>query len=186
LKLDPLNPRLHSPRQIRQIARSIETFGNCVPVLIDSTGKIIAGHGRILACKLLGRTETPTICLEHLTEAQARAFMIADNRLTENSVWNDQLLAQQLRDLSLLSLDFSLEAIGFDMGESDLRIESLNASQGDRDPADDLVGIPSGPSVTRPGDMWQLGENRVHCESALNATAYQGAYAERAGPGSYQ
>jgi DNA modification methylase len=99
--------------------------------------------------------------------------MIADNRLTENSVWNDQLLAQQLRDLSLLSLDFSLEAIGFDMGEIDLRIESLNASSGDRDLADDLVGIPSGPSVTRLGDMWQLGENRVYCESALNATAYE-------------
>ena len=127
LKLDPKNPRLHSPRQIRQIARSIEAFGFNVPVLIDANLKVIAGHGRILACQQIGRTEVPTITLEHLTEAQARAFMIADNRLTENSVWDDRLLAEQLKDLAVLDLDFSLEATGFEMGEIDLRIESLTA-----------------------------------------------------------
>lgn len=109
LKLDPKNPRVHNPKQIRQIARSIETFGFNVPVLVDANGKVIAGHGRIMACQLLGRTEVPTICLDHLSEAQAKAFMIADNRLTETSVWNDQLLAEQLRDLSVENLDFSLE-----------------------------------------------------------------------------
>ena len=82
LKLDPTNPRLHNPRQIRQIARSLETFGFNVPVLIDSTLKIIAGHGRVLACRQLGWRDVPTIRLEHLSEAQARAYMIADNRLT--------------------------------------------------------------------------------------------------------
>src|SRR5712691_4441975 len=99
LKLDPKNPRAHSPKQIRQIARSIETFGFNVPVLVDANAKVIAGHGRIMACHLLGQTEVPTICLDHLSEAQAKAFMIADNRLTENSVWDDQLLAEQLREL---------------------------------------------------------------------------------------
>jgi hypothetical protein len=88
LKLDPKNPRAHSPRQVRQIARSIQTFGFNVPVLVDAKHKVIAGHGRILACQLVGWTEVPTICLDHLSEAQAKAFMIADNRLTENSVWD--------------------------------------------------------------------------------------------------
>src|SRR6202050_3247384 len=87
LKLDPKNPRAHSPRQVRQIARSIEAFGFNVPVLVDAKGKVIAGHGRILACQLLGWTEVPTIRLDHLSEAQAKAFVIADNRLTENSTW---------------------------------------------------------------------------------------------------
>src|SRR5271169_5683141 len=96
LKPDPANPRRHSKKQIRQIANSIRAFGLNVPILIDREGKVIAGHGRLLACRLLGITEVPTLCLDHLTPAQARAFMIADNRLTEIAVWDDQLLAQQL------------------------------------------------------------------------------------------
>jgi DNA modification methylase len=173
LILDPMNPRLHSPRQVRQIARSIEAFGFNVPILIDANGKVIAGHGRILACQLLGWTEVPTISLDHLSQAQARAFMIADNRLTENSVWDDRLLAEQFRALSVLDLDFSLEATGFDMGEIDLRIEGLNSPiPGDQDPADDLSAVPSGPPVTRTGDIWALDDSRVHCGSALEAAAY--------------
>ena len=105
LKLDLMNPRVHTPRQIRQIARSVEHFGFNVPVLVDAHGKVIAGHGRVLACQLLGWTEVPTICLEHLNQAQARAFMIADNRLTEISEWDDRLLAEQLKELSELNLD---------------------------------------------------------------------------------
>ena len=173
LKLDAMNPRVHSPRQVRQIARSIESFGFIVPVLIDADGKVIAGHGRILACQLLGWTEVPTITLDHLSEAQARAFMIADNRLTENSVWDDRLLAEQFRALSVLDLDFSLEVTGFEMGEIDLRIEGLNSpAPDDQDCADDLSVVPSGPPVTRAGDIWELGEHRVHCASALDAVAY--------------
>jgi len=87
-------------------------------VLIDAKRKVIAGHGRIMACKELGWTEVPTISLEHLSEAQARAFMIADNRLTENSVWDDRLLGEQLKELSVLDLEFSLEATGFEMARS--------------------------------------------------------------------
>jgi ParB-like chromosome segregation protein Spo0J len=83
LKPDPKNPRVHSKKQVRQIAASIEAFGFIVPVLVDREGKVIAGHGRLLACRELGWSEVPTLCLDHLTPAQARAFMIADNRLTE-------------------------------------------------------------------------------------------------------
>lgn len=174
LKLDPKNPRLHSPRQIRQIARSIEAFGFNVPVLIDANLKVIAGHGRILACQQIGRTEVPTITLEHLTEAQARAFMIADNRLTENSVWDDRLLAEQLKDLAVLDLDFSLEATGFEMGEIDLRIESLTAEgEAKDDPADAIPLATNAPAVSHPGDLWLLGRHRVLCGSALDDGCYE-------------
>src|SRR5690242_8466163 len=137
LKVDPNNPRSHSPRQIRQIARSIKSFGFNVPVLVDATCKVIAGHGRLLACQHLGWSEVPTIALEHLSEAQAKAFAIADNRLTENSRWDERLLAEQLQELSLQDLDFNLEVTGFDMGEIDLRIEGLVVQlDEDDDPAD--------------------------------------------------
>ena len=87
LKPDPKNPRRHTAKQIRQIADSIAAFGFNVPILIDAELRVIAGHGRLLACRLLGREEVPTIGLEHLSPAQARAFMIADNRLTEIAGW---------------------------------------------------------------------------------------------------
>ena len=80
---DPANPRVHDKKQIGQIANSIEAFGFNVPILVDRDGKVIAGHGRLLACRELGWTEVPALCLDHLTPAQARAFMIADNRLAE-------------------------------------------------------------------------------------------------------
>jgi DNA modification methylase len=172
LKLDPRNPRVRRRKQVQQIARSIEAFGFNVPVLIDANGNVIAGHGRIYALLMLGRSEVPTICLEHLTEAQARAFMIADNRLTENSIWDDRLLAEQLKELSVMNLDFSLEATGFDMGEIDLRIESLAPlHDGDPEPADTLPAQ-SGPSISRVGDLWLLGKHRVYCGSALDLAAY--------------
>jgi DNA modification methylase len=173
LSLSAGNPRAHSPRQIRQIARSIEAFGFNVPVLIDSNLNVIAGHGRILACRQLGMSEVPTIRLEHLTEEQARAFMIADNRLTENSTWDDRLLAEELHDLSALDLDFSLEATGFEMGEIDLRIEGLaNESDANDEAANAIPETQVGPPVSRAGDLWLLGEHRVICVSALDTNAY--------------
>jgi DNA modification methylase len=174
LCLDSRNPRSHSPKQIRQIARSIEAFGFNVPILIDANKKVIAGHGRIMACELLGRAEVPTICLDHLTDAQARAFMIADNRLTENSTWDERLLGEQLKELSVLNLEFNLEATGFTMGEIDLRIEGLTSEAEEEAAArdDQFSALPVGPAVTRPGDMWLLGGHRVYCASALDAGAY--------------
>jgi 16S rRNA G966 N2-methylase RsmD len=173
LKHDPKNPRRHTARQIRQIARSIKVFGFNVPVLVDSELNLIAGHGRILACTELGWTDVPTIQLDHLSEAQARAFMIADNRLTENSTWDDRLLAEQLKDLSVLDLDFSLEATGFEMGEIDLRIEGLTTGRdGEEDPADVLPPETSQPPVSRAGDLWLLGSHRVLCGSATSPRSY--------------
>ena len=169
---DPANPRRHSKKQIRQIAASIEEFGFVVPILINRDRRIIGGHGRALAGCAVGMTEVPTVCLDHLTPAQLRAFAIADNKLTENATWDDRLLAEQLRDLSLLGLDFSLEVTGFEMGEIDLRIASLEESPapGD-DPADVLPEVSVGPWVSQLGDLWFLGHHRLVCGSALDAGA---------------
>jgi DNA modification methylase len=169
LKPDPANPRRHSKKQVRQIANSIGAFGLNVPILIDHEGKVIAGHGRLLACGELGITEVPTLCLNHLTPTQARAFMIADNRLSEIAVWDDQLLAQQLKDLSLLGLDFSIEVIGFEMAEIDLRIASLDdLPEMTDDPADVVPEVAAGPPLSKIGDLWLLGRHRVLCGNALD------------------
>ena len=91
LRPDPKNARLHSDKQVQQIARSIEAFGFNVPVLVDADLQVVAGHGRLLACKLLRIAQVPVLRLQHLSEHQIRAFMIADNRLTENGDWDHRL-----------------------------------------------------------------------------------------------
>jgi len=173
LQLDPRNPRLHDTKQIRQLARSIETFGFNVPVLVDAGLRVIAGHGRVCACQLLGVLEVPTIRLEHLTEHQVRAFMIADNRLTENAEWDNRVLGEQLKILSEAEIDFSLEITGFEMGEIDLIIENATpVDNGKDDPADAIHDSETRPQVTRVGDCWILGRHRVYCGDARNDSAY--------------
>jgi DNA modification methylase len=173
LRPDPKNARIHSGKQVQQIARSIEDFGFNVPVLVDAQLRVIAGHGRLRACEVLGITEVPTIKLEHLSEHQVRAFMIADNRLTENAQWDDQLLGEQLKILSEAEIDFTLEATGFEMGEIDVFIENLSpATAGQSDPAD-AVAEPSTMQVSQPDDLWELGKNRLLCGNALVANNYE-------------
>ncbi len=173
LKPDPTNARRHSKKQIQQIADSIKTFGFNVPILIDRDGKVVAGHGRLLACRPLGITEVPTLCLDHLTAAQARAFMIADNRLTEIATWDDRLLAEQLKQLSLSGLDFSIEVTGFEMGEIDLRIASLeDPIEAPDDPADVVPEVPAGPPLSKIGDVWDLDGHCVLCGNALDPAAF--------------
>jgi 16S rRNA G966 N2-methylase RsmD len=180
LKPDPANPRLHSRKQIRQIANSIREFGFVAPVLIDRDDKVIAGHGRLLACPELGITEVPTVRLDHLTRAQARAFMIADNRLTEIATWDDQLLAVQLKELSLLDLDFSLELTGFELPEIDLRIAVLDdAPEAADDPADVLPEAAAGPPLSQVGDLWVLGHHHLLCGNALDPAAFAAVMGEK-------
>jgi ParB-like chromosome segregation protein Spo0J len=165
LKPDPRNPRVHTDKQVRQIAQSIESFGFNVPILIDDQQTVIAGHGRLQAARKLGWDTVPTIRLSHLTDAQRTAFLIADNRLTENSSWDEQMLGEQLKFLSELELDFDLEAIGFEVPEIDLLIDGLSAVP-EADP-DDRVPDVSGSAVTVSGDLWQLGKHRVLCGNSL-------------------
>src|SRR5215471_9853794 len=169
LKPDPANPRCHTQKQIRKIAGSIGTFGFNVPILIDHDDKVICGHGRLAAGRELGCSEVPTVRLDHLSPAQTRAFMIADNRLTEIASWDDRLLAQQLKDLSLLGLDFDIEVTGFETGEIDLRIASLeDMPEQDDDPADAVPEVSAGPPVSKIGDLWLLGRHRILCGNALD------------------
>src|SRR5215469_3029812 len=173
LKLDPANPRHHSKKQIGKITASIKEFGFNVPILIDPDDNVLAGHGRILGCRELGWTEVPTIRLDHLTAAKAPAFMIADNRLPEVATWDERLLAQQLRELSLLGPDFSLELTGFEMAEIDLRIASLEDPADSKvDPADLLPPPTTRAPVSRIGDAWRLGNHLVACADALDTAAF--------------
>jgi DNA modification methylase len=164
------NPRKHGRAQIRAIARSIEAFGFNAPILIDRNRKIIAGHGRYEAAKLLGFAQVPVIFLDHLSETQAKAYMLADNKLTDRSTWDDGKVAIQLKELSDLVLDFDMEAIGFELPEVDFRIQSLDAP----DTADnaDEFDASIGPAVSIAGDLWQLGPHRLYCGNALDPAAY--------------
>ncbi len=172
LLLNPKNPRLHSEKQILQIARSITAFGFNVPVLVDADLQVIAGHGRVRASQLLGMTHVPVIRLEHLSEHQRRAFMIADNRLTENSSWDGRLLGEQLKILAEAELSFSLETTGFEVGEIDMSIDNLApATEGETDPAD-AQPESSTFQVSRLGDVWKLGKHRVLCGDALSRDSH--------------
>ena len=173
LRPDPRNPRHHSRKQIKQIARSIKTFGFTVPALVDGDGNIIAGHGRVLACVELGWTEIPTVLIDDLSEAKRRALIIADNRLAENAEWNERLLAEQLKDLSLADLDFSLDVTGFEMGEIDLKIAEIEDEFAAEDAADAPCDPASGPPVSKPGDLWVAAGHRILCGSVLDIAALE-------------
>src|SRR5579884_3189099 len=161
---DPANARLHKPPQVAAIARSISTFGFNVPVLVDDSGKLIAGHGRLAGAARAGLREVPVIRLSHLTEQQRRAYMIADNRLTDLSRWDEKLLGETLRDLSVADLDFELDAIGFSVAEIDLRIDGLDGVP-DAEEAPVLI---EAEAITIAGDLWQLGRHRLLCGDALD------------------
>jgi DNA modification methylase len=167
---DPHNPRKHSRAQIRAIARSIDAFGFNAPILIDRNRKIIAGHGRYEAAKILELALVPVIFLNHLTETQAKAYLLADNKLTDRSGWDDQKVAVQLKELSELVLDFDIEAIGFEPPEIDFRIQSLDEPEA-ADNADEFDAA-AGPAVSVAGDLWLLGRHRLYCGNALDPTAY--------------
>jgi DNA modification methylase len=158
------NPRTHSKKQVRQIAKSIERFGFTNPILIDGTGGVIAGHGRLEAAKLLGLAEVPVLRIEHMSDAEKRAYVIADNRLAENAGWDRDLLAIELG--ALLEIDFDITITGFATPEIDL---ILREAEDDRatDQDDDIPPVDtSAPAVTVPGNLWLLGRHRVLCGDA--------------------
>ncbi len=172
LKPDPKNARIHKDRQIELLAKSIKAFGFNVPVLIDNDNNIIAGHGRLLACQKLGISEVPTIALSNLSKAQLKAFMIADNRLNEIATWDEQLLGESLKELSLLELDFELDAIGFEMAEIDLRIDQFD-QEANKQEDDIALSAPNLPAVSSLGDLWLLGTHKLLCGNALLSDDYQ-------------
>jgi len=167
---DSENARVHGPRQIARIADSIAAFGFNVPILIDGNGAVLAGHGRVLAARRLGLSEVPTIALDHLSEAERRAFMIADNRLAELASWDDRRLGVELKALESLDLDFSIEATGFELDEIELKIDPR--SGGGRAPGKrPAAASPKASPVAQPGDEWTLGPHRLLCANDVRSTS---------------
>lgn len=163
------NPRQHSEKQIRQIAQSIDTFGFLVPVLVDEHAQVIAGHGRLLAAQHLGLEVVPTIAVSHLSEAQKRAYLIADNQLALNASWDEPLLAEQFAALAAVDLDFSLDVTGFELPEIDLILQG-EVPNAESDPDD--APLPLRAPVTRRGDVWRLGDHCILCGDALDPQSY--------------
>jgi len=159
------NSRTHSETQVAQIAASIREFGWTNPILVDADGTIIAGHGRLMAARKLGEQRVPVITLGHLTEAQKRAYVIADNQLAMNAGWDAEMLKVEIADLA--SLDFDLSLLGFD----DKMLASLTAeaTEGLTDP-DEVPEAPANP-VTVLGDVWVLGKHRLMCGDSTSVDA---------------
>ncbi|MDX2288894.1 MAG: DNA methyltransferase [Hyphomicrobiaceae bacterium] len=175
----PGNARTHSAKQIAEIATSIKAFGFNNPVLVDKDGTIIAGHGRVAAAKKLGLEVVPCVRLEHLSEAEKRAYILADNKLAEKAGWDRDILAIELQHLADLDLDFDITATGFEMAEIDLLLSDADADQAD--PADAVPEFAVGPAVTQLGDVWQIGRHRLICgDSTLSETYARLLAGERA------
>lgn len=160
------NARQHPEAQVQQLAASIREFGFNVPVLVDDAGVLIAGHGRVLAAKAIGLASIPTIRLGHLTEAQAKAYRLADNQLALNSTWDDGLLATELR--GLLDAEFDLGLIGFDAMTLDRLLTGPDDDEQDGADPDAPAPAPPADPVSRPGDLWILGRHRLLCGDATN------------------
>lgn len=165
LTANPRNARTHDRRQLGQICDSIKAFGFTNPLLVDEAGVLIAGHGRLLAAEALGMETIPVIVLGHLTDAQKRALMLADNKIALNAGWDMTLLAGELADLSSMDLDFNLEITGFDVAEIDMIIEGPPEPN---DGSEEVAPVPNKdtPVVTCRGDLWCLGKHRILCGDA--------------------
>jgi len=165
------NARTHSRAQIKQIAASITAFGFVNPILVDAQDQVIAGHGRLAAAKHLGLTEVPVLPVTHLSAAEKRAYILADNRLAEKAGWDRDILAIELQ--ALIEFDFEVELTGFAIAEIDVILDDARERGGGAtgDAADDVPALPAGPAITKLGDLWQLGPHRLICGDARDANA---------------
>ena len=159
------NSRTHSDEQVAQVAASIKEFGFTNPVLIDADGGIIAGHGRTLAARKLGLQEVPCIRLGHLTEAQRRAYIIADNKLALNAGWDEEMLALEFKELA--DMGFDLELTGFGLDDIDELLAELDATPKGETDADEAPAVQTA-AKTQAGDVWLLGKHRVMCGDSTN------------------
>jgi DNA modification methylase len=157
------NSRTHSDEQVTQIAASIREFGFTNPVLIDSNGTIIAGHGRVMAAKKVGLAEVPCLRLQHLSPSQIRAYVIADNKLALNAGWDDEMLKAEL--LTLQEEGFNTDLTGFSDDELNALLNS-EIIEGQTDP--DEIPEPPVEPVTKLGDIWVLGNHRLMCGDSSN------------------
>jgi DNA modification methylase len=168
IKNNPHNAREHNRKQLAKLRRSIEKFGFLVPVIVDESGELLCGHARVAAAQELGLLSVPAIRASHLGEADKRAFIIADNRLAELASWNEKALRRELSFLSELDIDYDFAALGFNTAEVDFILDADDC---------DCATLPAPavdtPPVSRGGDLWLLGEHRLYCGSALDASSYR-------------
>lgn len=161
------NARTHSKEQILQLRASLREFGFVNPVIVDKNLNVIAGHGRIMAAKEEGITEVPCVFAEHLTEAQKRAYIIADNRLALNAGWDAEMLSVEIADLQ--GSDFDINLLGFD----DVELNKLLGSVEDvKDDDFDVERELQKPAITKPGDLWLLGKHRLVCGDSTKPNTF--------------
>ena len=163
-----LNSRTHSDAQVAQIAASISEFGFLNPIIVDGENGIIAGHGRVLAARKLGKTHLPVVQAKHLTEAQKKAYVIADNRLALNAGWDTEILSTELT--ALQESDFDLELLGFDSDELAKLLEPETVD-GLTD-EDEVPDVPDDP-ITKPGDVWVMGNHRLMCGDSTSSDSVE-------------
>ena len=168
LVLNSRNPRQHSQNQVNRIADSIREFGFVMPIVIDDVGQVVIGHGRLLAARKLGMPRVPVIEIRHLSSAQLKALRIADNRLAQHAHWDERLLGENFLELQELDLDFDLSITGFSLPEIDLVMQKLRDPLTADDEADAATGVP----VCRLGDVWLVGDHRVHCADATSEATF--------------
>ena len=166
----PRNARSHSRKQVQQIADSIEAFGFTNPVLIDGSAMILAGHGRLAAAKLLELDTVPCVRLAHMTPAQKRAYVLADNKLALNAGWDEELLALELKELLAVDDSFDIGLTGFTIAEVDGLIEGLAVEEPAAPRDEALPPLADGAAFTRLGDVWLLGHHRLICGDSLSAS----------------
>jgi len=167
------NPRTHSKKQIRQIADSMRRFGVINPLIVDDSGRLVAGHARAEAAKLLGLRQIAVIRLSHLSKAELRAYLLADNKLAEKAGWDRELLALELEELQLAlpEVDLDIGITGFEPGEIDSIM--LDFDEGKANPADEIPELEDEPPVARKGDHFILGRHRLLVGDALDARSYE-------------
>lgn len=170
---NPRNPRVHSDTQVDQLARCMKQVGFTNPILVDASNAIIAGHGRLLAAQKLGFETVPTICLAHMSEADIRAYVIADNKIAENAGWNRELLALEFEYLSTLNLDFDLSITGFELPEIDILLNEDSAKKNKNTMPLDTTPVPPDNPVTRAGDVWIIGQHRLICGDSTKSESFE-------------
>lgn len=163
------NSRTHSPEQVAQIAASLREFGFTNPVLIDETGGIIAGHGRVLAAQSLGMAGVPCLRLTGLSEAQKRAYVIADNKLALNAGWDEAVLAAEMQ--ALQGMDFDLDLLGFDTESLTALLDGIGQDEGHGEGLTDPDDVPAEPvvPVSKLGNVWLLGKHRLMCGDSTDS-----------------
>jgi DNA modification methylase len=170
IRPNPRDPRVYNRAEKRRVARALECFGP-LPLIVNADRVMLSGNIWLEAALLAGLREVPVIVADHLTAAEADAFMLAQVRLVERGEWDERLLGELLRDLTVGELDFDVSITGFDPPEIDLKILALDGENEGPDPADEPG--PSGPGVSRRGDLWVLGPHRLLCGDAREGESYR-------------